>query len=356
MKNELTVIERAAVALNTVEHEKSLIEMSKKYTDIIEIKNGAGREQTHAAYMALKGVRVSMEKTGKAARDDATAFSKAVIAEEKRLIAIIEPEEIRLMGLRDTWDAERAAEKEAIRLAEIKRIEAIQAKITAIRKSPMDWIAASSADIGAAADRVAALEIYEEEFGEFSGEAFAERAHAEKTLLEMQEAARLREVEDARIAAERAELARLRAEQEAREHVAAMDRAAAEEAARKEREAEQQKLNEQRAELARQQAAIDAQKAEQERLQREAAAAELAKQVAAQKEAACLENEKRQQESFERNKEKLEAERRARTQFVLNGPDPVELVQTIAEAYQVSDMEALAWITRHNWAEVEITA
>ena len=81
---ELTMPERAAVALGTAEHEKTLIELSKKYADIVEIKNPAGREQTHGAYMMLKNARVSIEKAGKDARDDATKFSKAVIAEVDR--------------------------------------------------------------------------------------------------------------------------------------------------------------------------------------------------------------------------------------------------------------------------------
>lgn len=49
----------------------------------------------------LKEVRVSLSKTGKELRKEATQFSKAVIAKEKELIAIIEPEEIRLQAIED---------------------------------------------------------------------------------------------------------------------------------------------------------------------------------------------------------------------------------------------------------------
>lgn len=72
----------------------------------------AGQE-CHSAAMAATKARTAIVQAGKAARDDATRFSKAVIAEEARLIAIIQPEESRLKVLRDEWDAKEAREKAA---------------------------------------------------------------------------------------------------------------------------------------------------------------------------------------------------------------------------------------------------
>lgn len=46
--------------------------------------------------LELKNARVEITKTGKAMREGATAFGKAVIAREKELVAIIEPEEDKL--------------------------------------------------------------------------------------------------------------------------------------------------------------------------------------------------------------------------------------------------------------------
>ena len=129
----LTLPERAAIALGTKEHEANLLALAKKHADIVEIKNPAGREQCHGAMMALANARIAISKAGKEARDDATKFSKAVIEEEKRLIAIIEPEEDRLRGLRDTWDAEREREKQAKAEAEKRRIAGLQERIAEIR-------------------------------------------------------------------------------------------------------------------------------------------------------------------------------------------------------------------------------
>ena len=71
--------------------------------------------------------------SGKEARDDATKVSKAIIAEQNRLVAIIEPEEQRLQALRDAWDTEQEKIKEAAAAAERYRVEQIIGRIEAIK-------------------------------------------------------------------------------------------------------------------------------------------------------------------------------------------------------------------------------
>jgi hypothetical protein len=335
---QIALPERAAIALGTAEHERVLIELSTKYADIVEIKNPAGREQAHGAYMTLKNARITVEKAGKDARDEATKFSKAVITEVDRLTAITADEERRLQNLRDTYDAEREAEKEAQRKAEAIRIEAIRRRIEEIRRHPTRWIAAVSKDIGVAADHLSETVIAESEYAEFTEEAKTERDHAVKTLRTMEQAATEREEQEIKLVVERAEIARLRAEQEARDHVAAMERAAADEAARKEREAAQCEIDKQRAELARHQAALDAEKAEQARKEREIQEAETAR-IRAEQDAAIAEQK-----------------RRERVQFELNGPAAAEMVEVLAAHYGVKCELVLYWINLNAWAEVEITA
>ena len=55
----------------------------------------------------LKNARVHIEKLGKEMRDDANKFSKAVIAKEKELIALIEPEEDRLQAFEEEAKAQQ---------------------------------------------------------------------------------------------------------------------------------------------------------------------------------------------------------------------------------------------------------
>jgi hypothetical protein len=316
---ELTVPERAAVALGAAEHEKSLIELSKKYSDIVEIKNKAGREQAHAAYMTLKNARIAIENAGKDARDDAVKFGKAVIAEEKRLIEITQAEEARLQKLRDAWDAAVEVERHAKLAAEKARVDAIRKRIAEMQSIPSMLVGKQSATIAAAIEGLEAVQITLEDFAEFAGECEVAKISALSKMGEMLSAQLAHEAEAKRLQAEREELARLRAEQEERERIAAEERVAqeakdraarleqerrdrevreqeeaesreaqrlAQEAIDAERAAHEARMAAERAELARQQAEIDRAKAEQERITREAAEkAEAERAAAAQAEA-----------------------------------------------------------------------
>lgn len=308
----LTLPERAAVALGTAQHEVALRELATKYQDITAIKNKDGREQCHSALMTIRGTRTSIEKVAKAAREDATAFSKAVIAEEKRLIGIIDSEEERLRGLRDAWDAEEEARKQAGIEAERLRVADILERIDNIRNLPLQAVGKSSQEIGALIYPLAMM-TPDESFMEFLEQAQAVRfdvleklAKMEKTQQDVEselaaarqeaerqrlsaeeEAARIKaeqESEAAKLAAERAELERLRKEQEAREATARAEREAEETRLRAEREADEQRRREEheaaQAELKAAQDKMNAELAE-----REAAIARQAEELRRQQEA-----------------------------------------------------------------------
>src|SRR5574337_24703 len=125
----LTVAERAAIAIGAPAYEIALVDLVKESASLVQIKDKSGYQQAHSARMRLKGTRVEIQKRAKDAREDAQAFSKAVIAEEKRLIALVEPEEDRLQGLQDVWDAAREAEKQARIQAEEARVAKHRANI-----------------------------------------------------------------------------------------------------------------------------------------------------------------------------------------------------------------------------------
>lgn len=335
MKNsELTVIERAEKALGSVENKKKLADLVEQSKAITEIKNTAAREQCHSAAMALRTRRTDIRKTGKEARDDATKFSKAVIAEEDALVAIIEPEEQRLLVLRDAWDEKVAAEKRAKAEAEAKRVAQIRGWIEEFRRAPGSVPGLSSAELDEHADDLSRQPVELDRFMELTGEAQAARDASVDALREMANKARQREAEEARIKAEREELARLRAEQEERDRAAAaaraeqeaIDRAAreAEEAKRREeREAEEARL---RAEREAHEQRMAAERAEFQRRQDEAAAeqrraaAELQRQqdeLAAERRRAADEEARKQREvdaaTAKALQERLDAEARAMT-------------------------------------------
>ena len=106
----LAVQDRAALALGSTKTRADLVLLAVKFGNIIEIKNKAGRDECHAALMVLQDARIAVQKASKAAREDATRFSKAVIAEENSLVEITAKEELRLFNLRKVWDDAVAAE------------------------------------------------------------------------------------------------------------------------------------------------------------------------------------------------------------------------------------------------------
>jgi len=386
---ELTVPERAAVALGAYEGEKALVVLATKYADIIEIKNPAGRTQCHAAAMELSNARIAVDKTGKAAREDANAFQKAVIAEAARRIAIIKPEEDRLLALRDVWDAEREAEKAAKAEAERKRVQGIRNRIEGFMLNAVTASSGSAEAIREHTTRLSETVIAESEFGEFTEEAKSKRADTVKWLRERQQQATEREAEARRLAEERAQLERERREaaererqvlearaldeglaREAREREAARLRAEQERAAaelRAQQEAHAKLVREQQAEIARQQAEIDA---ERQRQADEAARIEREKQeaIAAEAERVAAEEQRKREEvelAARQEAERKAAEQRAaeakrlereRAQFELNGPGADEIVAAVAEQWGVTNEVALAWMNLHTWAEVEVTA
>lgn len=283
----LTVVARAALALGSDKARAELAELVKKSANITEVKNAAGREECHSAAMVLVRARTNIEKIGKAARDDATKFSKAVIAEEKALIGITQPEEDRLLGLRDGWDKARAAEKAEAERIERERVAAIHARIGAIKaNATLALECRTSAKVEellqAMTDKWVAYN-FEDDFEEFGDEAQAAYDATAARMKEISCAKLAEEQERARIAAEqeaeRQRLAAERAELERRREAARAEQAKADEERRKQAEADAAELARQRAALAEENARINAERERQQAAQA-AEAARLAEQRA----------------------------------------------------------------------------
>lgn len=262
---ELTVQDRAALAL------------------------GSSKTRIDLAAMALASARIAISKTSKAARDDATKFSKACIAEEASLIEITAAEEKRLLALRDAWDEVVAAEKAAKEAAERARILEITRRIDDLRLFETNAAKCrTSAAIQTLIDNLAAIEMTG--FAEFEDEALTVRKatmEAMETVLQAKQseeaeralqaaaAAKLAEEQAAAAAQLKREREELEAARKAQEAETARNRAAAiaeadRVATERQRQAdevaaqrakEQEELNQQRAELAAQQAAFSAQQA-----------------------------------------------------------------------------------------------
>lgn len=259
------VAERAQLALSSTATEVSLRELATKHVNIQVIKDKAGREQAHGAAMELMRARTTISKVAKEARDDAVKFGKAVVAEEARLVAIIEPEETRLKGLRDNWDTEQARAKAEAERIERERLLALGARIQEIRGfARLAQDCRSSDAVRRLVERLAGLDMTG--FDEFEAEAVQALTETRQQVEQALNTRLATEAEAARIKAEREELARQQAEAKQK-----ADELAAQQ------KAEADKLAAERAEFARQQQEaadkLAAQQAEVERMRAELVAA-----------------------------------------------------------------------------------
>ena len=174
----LTLPQRAALAIGTTACEAELIKLVEAAKTITVITNPDGYKEANAARITLKNARTSISAAGKLARDDATAFSKAVIAEEKRLIAIGETEETRLKTLQDDWDAAIEAEKARKIKAEADRVQAIKTGIETLRNFPLAALGKSSGDVRALIAECEQAEVDEAVFQEHLALAVATKHEA----------------------------------------------------------------------------------------------------------------------------------------------------------------------------------
>jgi hypothetical protein len=331
----LPVAVRAQSALAGVTTEAELIKLAAAAKEITEITNPDGRKQCHATRMTLVSARVAIAKAGKAAREDATAFSKAVIAEEKRLISFIEADEERLEKLQNDWDAAREAEKKAKEEAERQRVAKIRAEIDRIKNRPVVAAGWGSEKLRA---ELAGLEGFTpdaETFQEFLHEACEAKATAIGAVTGLLEVAVETEAEKARLAEEREELARLRAAEEARQREEQAKREEEDKAAKEAREAEE-RAHRERMETERRQQEEDLRK---QREEQERQAAEVRRQQ--EKEAAHL---AAQQAEIERQKQEAEAaERRAKEERERAEREEAARAKLAESLEEIANRHGLVW-------------
>ena len=107
----------------------AMVEKTGKLT-VTDFSDKATLALVHDSRIELKNKRIEIEKKGKAFREDAVKFQKAVIAKEKELIAIIEPEELRLGEIEEQAKNAAIVEERKRKLPErIERLKAVNPNI-----------------------------------------------------------------------------------------------------------------------------------------------------------------------------------------------------------------------------------
>lgn len=167
----------------------------------------------------LADARISITKIGKALREDAIAFQKAVITKEKELVAIVEPEELRLKAIEE--EAKKQEEMERRMETLPRRIEVLQA-------------------VGIESSETEILSMDDNQFIEWKNAKVAEQQEAERIKLEAERQAIEREKAQIQLEKDMAE-ATEKAREDERKRIET-ETLASEARAKQEKEAEAKKL------------------------------------------------------------------------------------------------------------------
>lgn len=269
----------------------ALAELRQKYAKaVFDTSTPAGMAKAVAARRELREVRVNLEKLRKELKQPALERSRLIDAEAKTLTVQIEEMEKPIDDQIKAEEQRKAEEKAERERVEREKIEELQRRVADIRSIAVLCAGKTSEIIEQHLEALKGFDIGPE-FGLLQHEAYAAKGETLITLVEMWERALTQEAEAERLriereeleaqrkaqeeqaAKDRAELAKLRAEAEARQR-------AADERARIEREAIEAERRKQEAEAAVLRAAEDAKRAEEERAAAAIRAAEEAKSKA----------------------------------------------------------------------------
>lgn len=311
------------------ERESSLVALSIKFKDlkIKDVNDREGYKLVSEARKTLKSERVQISKDAEELREGAVKFQKAVIAREKELINIIEPAERALSIEERNYESGREQIKQ-----EQERIEAqrIQDRVNALAK------------FGHAIDFYQAKSISDEKFAELITQAEIDFNHEqEKKVLDE----KARKEEENRIAIERAEIERVRAEQER----IAKEQQEREAKIKADQEKKEQAIRAEQERLEKERKAFEDQKAKEAAEKKRLEELEQAKKEAAER-AKIEAEEKAKREEFERIERERIAKEEAERKEALR-PDKEKIlslskaIKTIAfpEVTQKDSVNLLEW-------------
>lgn len=231
----------------------SLSELTPKKEELMQLAAAAkatdlaNLSQVHDTRMRLRDARVTLTKVGKVLREGAIQFQKDVLAKERELVAIIEPEEERLAAAEDELKLKADMEKRRDQLPSRRealatigdQVEATDDELLSMSDDEFNAYRVRRIDAKLVADK-AAHEAKVKADEEARREALRKEDEERRARLEADEraAAEKRAEEQRKLDAEKAEVerekARLAAEEKARRDA---EEAAERETQRKEREA-----------------------------------------------------------------------------------------------------------------------
>lgn len=340
----------ALISTTLTEFEKvqaGLSELRTKYSNVVfDVRTTDGMSEAKAARMAIREPRYAVQRALDAAKKPLNEIKRNITERAEYITGqILELEEP--IDQQIKIEEQRKEEERQARIkAEQDRVAALRARVEEIAAAPVVVAGKSSSDIALAIVELDAV-VIDESFQEFQPHAQDAKETALVQLRKLHDAALEREQEAERLAAERAEIERIKAEQAAQaaelerqrvEQQQAVARAAAEAAAAAQRAIDEasakakREAAEREAFLKAQQDAFEAEKAEAQALldaQQREIDAERAR-IAAEVEAKRL-----AEEAAERNAKQAQEIRHAEL-----------VVSAVARAFYIDDEDAVRYILR----------
>lgn len=258
--------------------EAGILEFLAKHQNVVhDVTTTKGMDAARRDRAECRQLRVKLEEARVQEKAESLAYGRKVDAEATRIRGIVEPVEDRYDAQIKGEEARKEAEKAEKARLEAERINTLRQRVNAIAQAPLAAVGKTSDQIAELLDKLRDVDI-DDSFEEFRADAAAAHAGSLAQLELSRQAAVAQEAEQARIAAERAELARLRQADEARRRDDARKRVEEEQRIAAERKAEEDRIRAERAiedERRKQQEAQErAEREEQDRARRAEIAAE----------------------------------------------------------------------------------
>jgi len=276
----------------------ALAELRNMYENaVFDVTTPIGMAKAIAARRAIREPRIALEKFRKELKAPALERSRLIDAEAKELTQQLEALEGPIdqqIKAEEQRKAEEKAERERI---EREKMEALQKRVANIREQAVSVVGKSSHAVAEVFRLLSALEI-DQTYGPLRAEAYAAKAETLVTLIDMHAAALVQEAEVERLRIEREEL---EAQRKAQEEQAAKDRVELAKL-RAEAEARQAAAN---AEMKKQMERIAQERSEVERVRLE----DLAKQQEIDRQAAAIRAEEEAKAKAIRDAEQAEIDR-----------------------------------------------
>lgn len=250
----------------------ALAVLREKYGTVFDVQTPKGLAAAREARAEVRGYRVALEKLRVEIKAPALERTRLIDAEAKRITAALLEIEEPIDAAIKAEETRKAEERAAKERAEQARVAAIQARIASIRHCYTSAVNKTAAEITTTIEAMDAMILEESDFAEFTTEAKAAQVETRDALVVLKAKQLEKEAEQARIIAEREELARLRQQDEERKaeqrRIEAEAKAKADEEAaeiRKAQEAETARIAAAQKELDERQRRIEEEEKRQER-------------------------------------------------------------------------------------------